>query len=98
MADSLLIKGGRIIDPSQDIDKVGGLLIKDGKIAWLGDGLPPGDDYDILDAGGLIVCPGFIDLHCHLRQPGFEAKETIATGALAAAGGGLPTVCFVPQP
>ena len=67
MADSLLIRGGRIIDPAQEIDKTANLLIKDGKISWLGDGAPPVEDYAILDAKGLIVCPGFIDLHCHLR-------------------------------
>ena len=97
MSDALLIRGGRIIDPSQDIDKTASLLIKDGKIPWLGDGTPPEADYAILNAGGLIVCPGFIDLHCHLRQPGFEEKETIATGTLAAARGGFTTVCCMPN-
>jgi dihydroorotase len=97
MADALLIRGGRIIDPSQDMDKTGSLLIKDGKIAWSGDDPPPECDYAVLDAGGLIVCPGFIDLHCHLRQPGGEDKETIATGTLAAARGGFTTVCCMPN-
>jgi dihydroorotase len=97
MPDSLLIKGGRIIDPSQEFDKTASLLIKDGKILWLGDGAPPEDDYAVLDAGGLIVCPGFIDLHCHLRQPGFEEKETISSGTLAAARGGFTTVCCMPN-
>jgi dihydroorotase len=97
MADSLLIRGGRVIDPSQDIDKTANLLVKDGKIAWLGEGNPPAEDFDVLDASGFIVCPGFIDLHCHLRQPGFEDKETIATGTLAAARGGFTTVCCMPN-
>jgi dihydroorotase len=97
MADSLLIRGGRIIDPAQEIDKTANLLIKDGKISWLGDGAPPEEDYAILDAEGLIVCPGFIDLHCHLRQPGFEEKETIASGTWAAARGGFTTVCCMPN-
>ncbi len=97
MPNTLLIRGGRIIDPGQEIDKTGSLLIKEGKIAWLGDGAPPENDYDTLDAGGLIVCPGFIDLHCHLRQPGDEEKETIATGTLAAARGGFTTVCCMPN-
>jgi len=96
MADSLLIRGGRIIDPSQDIDKTNNLLVKEGKIDWLGEGLPSGD-YAVLDAAGLIVCPGFIDLHCHLRQPGNEEKETIATGTRAAARGGFTTVCCMPN-
>ncbi len=97
MSDILLIRGGRVIDPSQDIDKTAGLMIKDGKILWLGDGAPPEQDYAVLDADGLIVCPGFIDLHCHLRQPGNEDKETIATGSLAAARGGFTTICCMPN-
>ena len=97
MADSLLIRGGRIIDPAQDIDKTASLLVKEGKIAWLGEGDPPNEDYTVLEAAGLIVCPGFIDLHCHLRQPGYEEKETIATGTLAAARGGFTTVCCMPN-
>jgi dihydroorotase len=97
MPDSLLIRGGRVIDPAQDIDKTAGLLIKDGRVAWLGEGEPPAADYAVLEADGLVVCPGFIDLHCHLRQPGFEDKETIATGTLAAARGGFSTVCCMPN-
>jgi len=97
MADSLLIRGGRIIDPSQDIDRTANLLVKDGKIDWQGDGIPSGGDYAVMDAAGLIVCPGFVDLHCHLRQPGNEEKETIATGTRAAARGGFTTVCCMPN-
>ncbi len=94
-AVSLLIHGGHIIDPGQGLDEIGSLLISDGKISWLGRGeiTPPHPEYDILNAQGLIVCPGFVDLHCHLRQPGFEEKETIATGTQAAARGGFTTVC-----
>jgi dihydroorotase len=94
---SLLIQGGQIIDPSQGIDISGNLLITDGKISWLGEGIPPQADYDVLNAKGLVVCPGFIDLHCHLRQPGDEEKETIATGTRAAARGGFTTVCCMPN-
>ncbi len=96
---SLLIHGGHIIDPSQGIDEIGSLLITKGKISWLGRGevTPPRPDYDVLHAQGLIVCPGFIDLHCHLRQPGFEEKETIATGSRAAARGGFTTICCMPN-
>ena len=65
MADSLLIRGGRIIDPSQEIDMTASLLIKQGKIIWLGTETPPEEDYAVMDADGLIVCPGFIDMHCH---------------------------------
>jgi dihydroorotase len=94
---SLVIKGGRIIDPGQGIDEVGDLLITAGKISALGKPPSPLQDYDVLNATGLIVCPGFIDLHCHLRQPGFEEKETIATGTRAAARGGFTTVCCMPN-
>jgi len=96
---SLLIQGGHLIDPSQNIDETGSLLITEGKISWLGKGetAPPQKDYDVVNAKGLIVCPGFIDLHCHLRQPGFEEKETIATGTRAAAKGGFTTVCCMPN-
>ncbi len=92
----LFIQDGRIIDPSQGIDEVGSLLISEGKISWRGE-TPPQDDYDVLRAEGLIVCPGFIDFHCHLRQPGFEEKETIASGTQAAARGGFTTVCCMPN-
>jgi len=99
MMKSLFIQGGRVIDPSQGIDETGSLLITEGKISWLGKGeaTPPQPDYDVLHAQGLVVCPGFVDLHCHLRQPGFEDKETIATGTRAAARGGFTTVCCMPN-
>ena len=99
MATSLLISGGRILDPSQGIDRVADLLISKGKIAWLGDKgtAPSHSDLKVIDAKGLVVCPGFIDLHCHLREPGFEDKETIATGTKAAAKGGFTTVCCMPN-
>jgi len=95
----LVIQGGRIVDPSQGIDDIGSLLIAEGEIAWLGKGkaIPPQPDYDTLPARGLIVCPGFVDLHCHLRQPGFENKETVATGSRAAARGGFATICCMPN-
>lgn len=95
----LLLYGGRIIDPGQGKDEVGNLLVADGRILWQGstDVTPPVADYDVFSVGGLIVCPGFIDLHCHLRQPGFEDKETIATGSQAAARGGFTTICCMPN-
>ena len=95
----LLIKGGRIIDPSQQIDTIGDLFIANGKIGWLGaqqaTGLPA--DCFVIQAQRMVVCPGFIDIHCHLRQPGFEDKETIATGTRAAARGGFTTICCMPN-
>ena len=95
----LLIQGGHIIDPSQGINEIGSLLITEGKISWLGKGeiASSQPDCDILHAQGLVVCPGFVDLHCHLRQPGFEDKETIATGSQAAARGGFTTICCMPN-
>ena len=88
----LLIRGGHIIDPSQGIDQIGDLLIAEGKIVQAGDTVILSKAQN-LDATGLVICPGFIDLHCHLREPGFEDKETIATGTKAAAIGGFTTVC-----
>jgi dihydroorotase len=97
--DNLLIRGGRIIDPSQGIDAAGDLFISGGKIAWLSvqraGSLP--ENHKVIEARGMVVSPGFIDLHCHLRQPGFEEKETIATGTRAAAKGGFTTVCCMPN-
>ena len=99
MNKPLLIKGGRIIDPSQKIDETGSLLVAEGKIAWRGKGeaTPPRNDYEVFDAKGLVVCPGLIDLHSHLRQPGYEEKETISSGTRAAARGGFTTVCCMPN-
>ena len=93
---SLLIRNGRLIDPSQNIDKIGDLFISEGKISGIIEDLPR-SDFQVLSAEGLIVCPGFIDFHCHLRQPGYEEKETIATGTRAAAKGGFTTVCCMPN-
>src|SRR5512137_2416681 len=96
---SILIQNARIIDPAEKIDQTGSLLIEGGKIAWLGKAgqKPPANDFLVIKAENLIACPGFIDLHCHLRDPGFEEKETIATGTLAAARGGFTTVCCMPN-
>ncbi len=100
----LLIRGGHIIDPDQGINQVGDLLIAEGKIMQIGEIITPSSSLSVilskaknLDASGLVVCPGFIDLHCHLREPGFEDKETIATGTKAAAIGGFATVCCMPN-
>lgn len=94
---NLLIKNGRLIDPAQGIDGQFDIAVTGDKIAWVGDNEPPASDYDVIDASGQVVAPGFIDLHAHLRQPGFEHKETIATGTRAAARGGFTTVCAMPN-
>lgn len=90
---NLLIKGGRVIDPANGVDAVQDLLVQDGKIESLGLNLAAPDGTPTIDARGKVVCPGFIDLHAHLREPGYEYKETIATGTRAAAAGGFTAVC-----
>ena len=89
---SILITGGRVIDPGQEVDRTANLLIDDGVVKGLGVRVTSRGDAQVFDATGLVVCPGFIDLHCHLREPGFEYKETITTGTRAAARGEVPPV------
>jgi dihydroorotase len=93
---ALLLRNGTIIDPSQSLETKSDLLIQGGKIAAIGADLKA-DDAEILDATNLIVAPGFIDLHVHLREPGFEYKETIESGARAAVAGGFTSVCCMPN-
>jgi len=94
--NNLLIKNARIIDPATGLDESGDILIAGPVILQTGkDIAAPGAA--VIDATGLIACPGFIDLHCHLRQPGYEDKETIASGAAAAARGGFTTICCMPN-
>src|SRR4051812_14771935 len=93
----LLLRGGRVVDPSQGLDEVGDILIADGTIAGAGRSIQPPDDAQVIDCDGLFVSPGFIDVHCHLREPGREDVETIATGARAAAAGGFTSVCAMPN-
>ena len=87
-----LIKGGRVLDPANGVDAVEDLLIQDGKIARLAKGLQAPDWTPTIDAADKVVCPGFIDIHVHLREPGYEYKETVATGTKAAAAGGFTAV------
>lgn len=93
----LLVKGGRVIDPGNNIDEICDVLIINSKIAATGRDLPITGDEDVVDAGGKIVCPGFIDIHAHFRDPGYEYKEDIITGSKAAAVGGFTTVCCMPN-
>ncbi len=87
----ILIRNGHIIDPANRIDTIGDLLIRDGKIAQIGDRIEA-EASQTVDAEGLIVTPGLVDMHVHLREPGFEHKETIASGTRAAAAGGFTSV------
>ena len=90
---SLLLRGGRVIDPANNLDAVQDVLLAHGKIERLGQNLEAPEGTEVVDASGKIVCPGFIDMHVHLREPGDEYKETVATGTRAAAAGGFTAVC-----
>ena len=93
----VLLSGGTLVDPSQKLNEVGDLLVSDGKITGVGKRIDGADGAEVIDCSGLIVSPGFIDVHCHLREPGREDVETIATGARAAAAGGFTAVCAMPN-
>ena len=93
---TLLIKNGRVLNPSNGQDCVADLLIRDGSIAEISPQISESADREI-NAAGCFVMPGFIDLHVHLRDPGFEYKETVATGAAAAARGGFTTIVAMPN-
>ncbi len=93
----ILLRRGRLLDPSGGLDEVGDLLIRDGKIENVGGSVTAPDSATVVDCTGLVVSPGFIDVHCHLREPGREHVETIATGARAAASGGFTAVCAMPN-
>jgi dihydroorotase len=98
--EPLLIRGARLIDPSTGMDMIGDILVMDGNIQRAGSAIRNGDvpsGCRVIEASGLLACPGFIDLHVHFREPGYEDKETIATGSLAAARGGFTTVCCMPN-
>jgi dihydroorotase len=93
----ILIRGGRIVDPSRGADEVADLYLADGKVQASGPGLGRPDDAVVVDATGKVVSPGLIDLHVHLREPGQEDVETVASGAMAAAAGGFSAVCAMPN-
>ncbi len=97
--NKLAITGGRVIDPGEGIDQISDVLISNGRIeeVSLKTGESEFDGYEVIDAAGLLVSPGFIDLHTHLRDPGQEWKETISSGTRAAARGGFTTVCAMPN-
>jgi len=95
MSKSLLIRGGRVVDPASGMDAVADVLLRDGKVAAVGKITDKADE--TFNAKGMVVAPGFIDLHVHLREPGQSYKESIATGTQAAAAGGFTSVCAMPN-
>lgn len=98
MADrNVLLRGGRVVDPSRELDETLDVLLADGKVAAVGAGLEGPEGADVHDVAGLVVVPGLVDVHVHLREPGGEHKETIATGAWAAVVGGFTSVCAMPN-
>src|SRR3990172_1744518 len=92
---SILVRGGRVIDPAQNLDRITDLLLRDGRIVGVDAGAAQADE--ILDATGCIVCPGLIDVHVSLREPGHEEDETTATGTAAALAGGFTSVACMPD-
>ena len=93
----ILLRGGRLLDPSTNVDAVGDLLLRGGRVESAGGRIASPDGATIVECAGQVVAPGFIDVHCHLREPGREDVETIATGARAAAAGGFTAVCAMPN-
>jgi dihydroorotase len=96
VSERLLLKGGRVVDPSRGIDARADVCLEDGVVVATGSRVPA-RGAKVVDVSGLVVCPGFIDLHAHLREPGHEEKETIASGTRAAAAGGFTAVCAMPD-
>ena len=94
--NKILIKGGRIIDPQNKSDSIGDLLLADGFIAGIGEEIVD-TEAEVIAAKGKIVAPGLVDIHCHLREPGFEAKEDFESGTKAAAVGGFTSICCMPN-
>src|ERR1035438_5869278 len=94
---SLLLTGGRVVDPANRFDSPADVVIIDGKISAVGKNLSAPKGIEQFDARGKIVCPGLIDLHVHLREPGQTAKENLATGTAAAARGGFTSVVCMPN-
>src|SRR6059036_1654067 len=97
LADQVLFRGVRLVDPAGDHDGVTDVLIEDGSVAALGRGTTAASGTKVVEADGLAMAPGLVDLHAHLREPGYEHKETVETGSRAAAAGGFTAVCAMPN-
>jgi dihydroorotase len=97
MPRPILVRGGRVIDPASGIDRSADVLLQDGKVEAIDQNLGRPDGAIVIEAAGKVVSPGLIDLHVHLREPGQEDLETVATGAMAAAAGGFSAVCAMPN-
>ncbi|HUQ19387.1 MAG TPA: dihydroorotase [Gemmatimonadaceae bacterium] len=93
----VLLTGGRLLDPSQQIDEIGDVFVSDGVVQAIGGRIDAPDHTELIDCSGHVVSPGFIDVHAHLREPGREDVETVASGARAAAAGGFTAVCAMPN-
>src|SRR5258707_1093881 len=93
---AIVIRNGRVIDPSSNTDSVADVLIVDGRIVGVAPNLSS-PNAEVFDATGMIVAPGFIDMHVHLREPGFEHAESIESGSRAAAAGGFTSICCMPN-
>ncbi len=93
----VVVRGGRVVDPSRGHDAPADVVLEGGRIAAVGQGLGTPDGAEVLDATGCVVAPGFVDLHVHLREPGREDAETVATGARAAVAGGFTSICAMPN-
>src|SRR3954466_5484675 len=93
----LLIRNGRVVDPARNFDRISDVAIEDGTVREIGTGLAAGGECEVFDASGMVVAPGFVDIHVHLREPGFEHAETIESGSRAAAAGGFTSICCMPN-
>ena len=103
VTERMRLIGGRLVDPSQRIDELADVVVGSGRVVEIVSGTErsrrsaAANGERLVDVGGMVIAPGFVDLHCHLREPGFEEKETIATGTRAAAAGGFTTICAMPN-
>ncbi len=97
MSEKVLLKGGRVVDPSRSIDGTHDVLLAGGVVARVAPSIDAPEGARVVECAGQVVCPGLIDVHVHLREPGEEHKETIATGAAAAAAGGFTSICAMPN-